>query len=142
MKPKRSAGAPKQEDVSRFQRRDEILGITTTREDNVVRFGRLDLERLETLVLEEFIDLDQKWNDAPTARALLSFIRSWPWVRAHGYAIHPSREDYGVTLEGLECELSEVPDSKRCDLRYAFSKQWGGADEFKDGLCWLWAWWD
>jgi len=73
-------------DSSRWHPREEILGITTIRDRNdVTHFRDLDLERLETLVSEGFVALDERWNDAPTVRIFIEFMRAWPWARAHGY---------------------------------------------------------
>ena len=119
-------------------RRDEILfaGHTLRYSGGIERFDRLTLDRLELLVAENFIDLESSQNYSPTAGEFLDFMRVYPAVMAHGYAVSSERSDYRVTLEGLQCPAEKVNE----ELRLAFVDLCRCADDisFRGAL---YAWW-
>jgi hypothetical protein len=39
----------------------------------------------------------------------LRALATYPELRVHGYALHPAREDYRVSIEGYDCNLADVP---------------------------------
>lgn len=120
-------------------RRDEILfaGHTLRYSGGIERFDHLTLDRLELLVAENFIDLEGSQNCSPTAGEFLDFMRVYPMVMAHGYAVSNERSDYRVTLEGLQCPAAKVTE----ELRLAFVDLCRCADDisFRGAL---YAWWD
>lgn len=86
-----------------YKRRNQIIfGRDEARDCE--RFSGLTLETLKQLFKEKFIEPDDSQNSAPTAEQMLEFMEKHPGVTAHGYAVHHSREDYRVTIEGLEYE--------------------------------------
>src|SRR3972149_2135430 len=124
-----------------WQRRDAILGLEVDwdRGDDggIARIEEIDLRTLEQLVSENFIALEERQNVAPTVAEFLDFMRAHPRVKAHGYAVSPTREDYRVSLEGLFVAARDVTGELRDDF-LAFCD---GADELfiEDELyCW-WA---
>jgi hypothetical protein len=124
-------------------RRDEILGTAGARYSGGIKhFTGLDAARLQQLVDERFLDPQARQNRSPTAEQFLRFLRRWPWVTAHGYAVSRRREDYRVSLEGLACALDGVPPERREQLREEFRQLCGEADEYLDEGNRLWAWWD
>lgn len=126
-----------------WRRRDQLLGITTDDDpDDVTHFHGLDLPRLEALVREGFAPLGCRQNRAPTTEGFLGFMRDWPEVHAFGYAVHPAREDYRITLEGVACAIERVPEGRRAALAEAFRARFREADEFVDAVGCLYAWWD
>lgn len=126
-----------------WKRRDQILGVTLHPDpDGITAFHGLDAERLDRLLQEGFAPPGERQNLGPSIEEFLAFMRDWPEVLAFGYAVHPAREDYRVTLEGLACDLLVVPAPRRDALRSAFTERFRDADEFVDALQCLYAWWD
>jgi len=122
--------------------RDEIVfgkAINWAEESSggIIRFRELGLEELEALVEKGYIDPEEAQNSSPTVGEILGFMKKYPAVTAHGYVVSPDREEERVSLEGIECEASEVTDELRMDFvdlaRYA--------DEFEYRTS-LYAWWD
>jgi hypothetical protein len=96
----------------RYLRRILMLNKDYKRRDQII-FGRdevggcesfrgMTLETLKKLFDEEFIEGKDHQNSAPTASEMLKFMESHPGFTAHGYAISHLRDDYRVTIEGLE----------------------------------------
>jgi hypothetical protein len=98
----------------------------------------ITLEQLEELVENNFIDLDSYQNYSPTAKQILNFMRKYPEYKALGYAISVEREDYRVTLEGVEKmsgaeSLTEMQD---------FVNLFRSADDFIVSDDQMFAWFD
>lgn len=121
-----------------YERRDEIIFGTSVRQyqGSIERFDHLTLAQLELLVAENFIDLDEGQNWSPTAGEFLDYMREYPAVMAHGYAVSIARDDYRVTLEGLQCPAEQVTP----EMRDSFIDLCRDADDFSH---WndLYAWW-
>lgn len=71
------------------------------------RFGKRDfseipLNMLKQLTKRNYLKLKERQNESPTTEEFMSFMKKWPGVRAHGYAISRLRPDARVTIEGLE----------------------------------------
>lgn len=125
------------------RRRDLILGIVSRdNPDEDTAFENLDLGRLALLVQEGHLLPDARHRHAPTPRECFGFMRRWPQVRAHGHAVHPRRDDYGVVIDSLGCVLEDVPAPERDALRTAFREEYGDADGLLDDGVTLFAWWD
>ncbi len=123
------------------ERRDEILFGTAYSADRyrlggACHFNRLGIDRLRTLVDEEFIDLDECQNYSPSTGDFLEFMTIHPEFTAHGYAISPDRDDYRVTIEGIESDR-EIED-------YAVLEEFVDLCRFADEFCINppYAWWD
>lgn len=123
--------------------RDEILGVSALRYSGGIKpFRGLDAERLQRLIDARLIDPLARRGQGPEAWHFLRFLRRWPCARAHGYATSRRRPDYGVVLEGLECDLRDMPESDAQRLRWEFEQLCRHADEYSDEGPWLFAWWD
>jgi hypothetical protein len=92
-----------------YRQRDLILKGFFTDKDyfgGVKHFKRLPLELLELLVLEDHADPNDKQNDAPTIRDLITFARQLKDKGYDfyfgGYATSPDREDYRVSVDTIE----------------------------------------
>lgn len=101
------------------------------------RFEQLSLEKLESLVGNNFIDLDDCQNLSPTVQEFLTFMKNHPKVYAHGYVVSHNRNDYRVSIEGLSYEGKVSKE-----LLFDFVKLCRQADEFVANEHELYAWWD
>lgn len=121
-------------------RRDAILGVTGYGDDGLARFEGLDLGRLAALLQGRFIDPYGAADDGPSALEGLTFLACWPEARLRGVAAHPDREDYGVVIDGLTCDLTAVAEDRRELLREVF-QQFSDAPEYREGATRLLARW-
>lgn len=101
------------------------------------RFESLDLEQLELLIKNKFIDLEECQNCSPSVADFRDFMKQYPEVMAHGYAVSHNRDDYRVSLEGLWFRGNV---SKKMLLDFVHLCR--HADEFVTGDDELYAWWD
>ena len=88
-------------------RRDQIVfGEPYNKSDykfgGIVRFREMDLETLDTLFKENFIDPNETQNDSPTTLEIFEFMKAHPDFTCHGYAVSPERDDYRISIEGVE----------------------------------------
>ena len=134
-------GWPLNRDVAR---RDAILGIVTVADPAAVtHFRDIGVTRLELLISEGFIALDQATPGTPTPRVFIDFMGRFPEARVHGYAVHPERDDYRITIEGIECDLSSGHSAAEWStLRAVFEDRFASATTFYSESDWLYAWWD
>lgn len=118
-------------------KRDQLLGIKNDKYlGGIAHFKTLDLETLETLIEEKFIDPNDRQNDSPTVLEFYNFMKKYPSVKAFGYAVSAKRDDYRISLEGL---ISEPTDDE--ELINDFIRLCYNADELETNMC-LRAWWD
>lgn len=103
----------------------------------IKRFENLTLEALEKLVKEGYADPEDAQNDAQTLGCMLEFMRKFPEVTAHGYAVEGSRYDCRVTLEGLRFDGKSSQE-----LKTAFIDEFRKADEFVCEDNQLFCWYD
>jgi hypothetical protein len=120
--------------------RQRIIGFHQCRDKDTydcMRFSELTVEDLEELVEKKFADPEMNQNDSPTIGEFLEFVKENPGFTLHGYIITPNRNDYRVSIEGLQF-LGEA--SKATIL--AFTNFVQGADEIEANDQVLYAWWD
>ena len=67
-------------------------------------FNGLDHYRLQKLIDKDFIDPEECQNYSPSTEEFLDFMKDHPEFTAHGYAVSIDRDDYRVTLEGIESD--------------------------------------
>lgn len=103
----------------------------------VRHFDNLTLSQLESLIKNNFIDLEDRQNYSPTAEEFLNFMQIHPDVTVHGYAVSHDRKDYRVSIEGLSFR-GEVCDN----LLFDFIHLCRLADEFVANRTELYSWWD
>ena len=104
----------------------------------IARFVSLDLERLEGLIKNDFVNLDDKQNEAPSIQEFYEFMKKYPCVKAHGYAVDKNRSDYRISVEGLHHTGNDI--SK--ELQLDFMKLCRKADELICTEKKLYSWWD
>jgi hypothetical protein len=103
------------------RRRNEILGIETSDDPGVTTpFARLDLARLQQLVDERFIHPEERHGRAPCTMDIQARMRRWPELQAHGFAVHPSRDDYRVAIEGYELVTDGVSADRVSEIFFEF----------------------
>jgi hypothetical protein len=89
-----------------YNNRDAILGITPvlykSPSDSLRKFSGLSIQKLDQLLAGRFIDPDFSLNNAPTAREFIDFMSAHPQLTAHGIVINPDRQDYRVSIQGLD----------------------------------------
>ena len=120
-------------------RRDEILGIDYHSDylGGTESFVGLTIDELNQLLRENFIDPYDRQNDSPTVDEFREFLTDHPEVTAHGYAVDKKRNDYRVSIEGIEF-TGPVSIGTMLD----FVKLCRYADEFECTQNRLRAWWD
>lgn len=118
--------------------RDSIVGLESNNYfGGVERYSGLTLDRLQELIDNRFINLDERQNDSPTIAEFYEFMKDHPEVKAHGYVVDSSRDDYRVSIEGLEFN-GPVAMSTMLD----FVKLCRYADDFLCEQNELYSWWD
>jgi len=93
------------------QRRDEIIDSKNKKYiAGIKKFENLSLEKLELLIKENFLSLSDKPNYCPKAEDIYNFVKNNPDFKTIGYAVSPDREDYRVSLNGVELKRSPTKD--------------------------------
>jgi len=117
--------------------RDSIVGIVRANySGGVERYRGLTLNKLRELIDNRFVDLDERQNNSPTIAEFYEFMKDHLEVKAHGYVVDASRDDYRVSIEGLEFN-GPVVMSTMLD----FVKLCRYADEFVCEQNKLYSWW-
>lgn len=128
--------------IEEYRKRDEILfGEEEVDWSKAIgghkSFEKLTVEQLEELVEGNFINLEGKQNESPTAQQFLEFMKMFPGTTAHGYAISPHRDDYRVTIEGVE--RKGINDT---ETQLAFTRLCVYARDIKVTSTLLYCWYD
>lgn len=92
------------------------------------RFNKVPLKILKKLLEEKFLDPEDKHNDAHAVEEFIEFMRGQPGITAMGYAISADRDDYRISIDGIETDNPSADFNEFCC----------GADELTD----TYAWWD
>jgi len=118
--------------------RDSILGIEPQYTfGGITRFAELDIGRLDALLAAGHADPLERHNEAPSIAEFREFLVAHPRFKAHGYVVDPRRDDYRLSIEGVE--LRDTPTASEVT---AFSKMFSGADEFVTRNGKLFCWYD
>lgn len=123
------------------KRRDSILKEFFDKGDTYDGFRGLTVEAMQQLIDEKFLDPEDDQNGSPTAGNFLAFMKEYPFVKAHGYAIGINRRDYRITIEGLEADLPEDKDAK-IEFIIDFVNSFHHADDVTLTENNVYAWWD
>lgn len=128
------------------KRRDSIIASYDPEFDNdpntayrggIQRFSQLPLEAMEELITHNFIDVQDKQNNAPSIGQFIQFLRnhSENKFHVHGYAVGAHRSDYRISIEGICNPLATTMSPETVT---AFIANFQNADEFdlEDGFCW------
>lgn len=100
----------------------------------------LTVAALMLLASQGFVDLDEQQNESPTIREFLALgIRFPNDVTFHGYAVSTDRDDYRLSVEGLEVEGTRSPELKRALNTLKKNRE---PDEMRRDDTFLRFWWD
>ena len=101
-------------------------------------FEGMPHETLATLIKEGYANPGEYQNSSPSIGVFEEFMKANNEVTAHGYIILPPRDDYRVSLEGVEGQ--NVDQAAMQEVIDCF----GNADEFNTNLKTgnFYAWWD
>lgn len=128
--------------------RDEILfGAPVNWEEDgaggIEHFQNATYEQIEQLVADNFADINEKQNDSPSIGTFLDFMHDFPGLTAHGYVVSPYRDDYRVTVEGLEFKGKITPEMRKVFSQFKKrGPDWNSADEFELKPNYFRCWWD
>ena len=122
-------------------RRLKLLGITgRIRGNDIQHFDRLSLKTLKILLEEGFVDPQETQNCAPSVDEMYMIGQELEALGAevtfHGYAVSPNRDDYRISLEGVEITRA----SPNATLRFVHAFR--SADEFNVGAGYGYCWYD
>ena len=67
------------------------------------RFESLSWLDLEELFRLNVVDGEDRQNCSPSVQEVREFMKEHPIFKAHGYAVSPKRDDYRVSIEGVQC---------------------------------------
>jgi len=111
----------------------ECLQNSDVWEGDLKRFKLMPVQALQHLIELGFADPENDQNGSPSIAQMVSFMNRWPrFVFAHGYAVHYSRDDYRISVEGVEGKVPEDLDKKaRSEFVIDFLRFWTGADEME-----------
>jgi hypothetical protein len=123
-----------------YNLRDEILGLEidwSNKQNDIAYFDNLDIRTLERLINDNFIDPNEAQNAAPFVKDIFIFMSKNPHVFASGYLIGPYRDDYRISIDGLNVPSKFVTE----DIKNKFLEFCRDADEIdqENGLM---SWWD
>lgn len=105
----------KERDIIIFGKHDRKAYIGGMR-----RFENLSLDALKQLVDLNYINLNEKQNKCPSVREILEFMEKYPDYTTHGYVISAKRNDYRVSLEGVEKKTPAASLEERTDFDKLF----------------------
>ena len=83
--------------------RDKLFGIQEPKTDYISYRG-LNVGTLQILLDAKFANPDETQNEAPCVQEIYDFMSKYPEFTAHGYLIGLERDDYRVSIEGVEGE--------------------------------------
>lgn len=123
------------------KRRNNLLDSFFVKNSDDRIFCELTAEVMQQLIDENFLDPEDTQNDSPSAGEFLDFMKKYPFVKAHGYAVDVSRSDYRITIEGIE---AEIPSDENVKITFIidFADLCRDASEFDIGEKYAYAWWD
>ena len=123
-----------------INKRDEIIFGKYEPElytGGIRRFDGLNIEQLEQLIEENFIYVNEEHNNCPSVKEIFEFMKKYPDYTAMGYTVSIRREDYRVSLDGIEKQTSATLQVEKEEFIILF----GNADEF-DTVNMMYAWFD
>ena len=123
-----------------INKRDEIIFGKYEPElytGGIRRFDGLNIEQLEQLIEENFINVNEEHNNCPSVKEIFEFMKKYPDYTVMGYTVSIRREDYRVSLDGIEKQTSATLQVEKEEFIILF----GNADEF-DTVNMMYAWFD
>lgn len=121
------------------KRRCEIIGMDYPPEylGGCQSFEGLTLSQLDLLLDENFIDPEECQNCSPDTMEFKEFLEKYPEATLHGYIVTPERDDYRITIEGLEYQ-----GDVSMELLGDFIDEFRTADDFIHNNDYLYCWFD
>ena len=104
----------------------------------VRHFKGLAADKCKTLIDNNLLSPNDSQNDSPTAEEMYEYIRCYPECTCHGYAVSPDRNDYRISLEGVEFNGRDV----ELDMVIDFVNTFRYADELTVDRNSLYCWYD
>lgn len=123
-----------------YKKRDKLLGISIdwqTVPSGTKEIKFIDYRTIEQLMKNNFLNPNDRQNESPSASEILAFLQLHPTVFAHGYVVSPYREDYRITLEGIQVK----PKDTTVETKLAVFEFCKDADEVLT-TSGLYCWWD
>ena len=99
-------------------------------------FDGLTLEALDALIRDNLIRLEERQNDGTSVRQMREFMNTFDGYKANGYAVTFDRNDYRVTLTGLDKPTQAATEGELA----AFCELFQHADLFQtrgEMHCWF-----
>lgn len=127
-----------------YKKRDEIIFGKYDPESYLggCKNFQCSYETMKQLVDENFIEPDECQNYSLSTKDFMDVLENIPNVEFLAYAISPDRDDYRVTIEGVEVE---IPDTNFDEITLLVESL-HYADEFSfhhtGDSYYLHAWWD
>ncbi len=123
-----------------YKTRDEMLKLEyhggNSENYDVAYFDGVTAETLEKLVNMGYADPEEYQNSSPTIGEILKFMKENPSFTAHGYVVTPHRDDYRVSIEGVQGNSED-----ECEI-FNFINLFRHADDFNFGSGYQYAWYD
>jgi len=91
-----------------------------------IRRFKCSTDKLRTLYAEDFVEANDRQNDSPSLEEFLEYVGDYPTATFECYAVCPEREDYRVTVEGVNLVIPETD----YDAVGYFAETFHYADEF------------
>lgn len=101
----------------------------------IFSFRNLSAMKCRELLEKGFADPEDCQNSAPSFLEITEFLERNPNFTGHGYAVSPDRNDYRVTIEGVEAH-GPLSNSEKNEFVDLFRQ----ADDFtlKDDVAFAW----
>ena len=126
-----------------IKERDEIIFGTYDKDTymgGARHFRYMNVDTLKKLINKGYIELDECQNCSPSTREFFDFMQEYPAFTAHGYAIIDTRDDYRVTIEGIECDrLDDVTSNIEALKDFVRLARFANEFDIDDGF---YCWWD
>ena len=116
------------------KRRDEILGVKTS--GGYTRYENCDVKTLKILIDEKFADPEEIQNESPCIGEFYDFMVEHPEFKAIGYVTGSKRDDYRVSVEGIEGTPKDI------ESMFDFAITFRLADEFDLDETYARCWYD
>jgi len=98
--------------------------ITDKEHYDVRHFVNLDANTLEKMIELGFADPGERQNESPTIGEFLAWLKENPSYKAHGYVVCVDRNDYRLSIEGVDGHSKDLEEIQR------FREMFQDADEF------------
>lgn len=101
----------------------------------IQKFEGMDVKTLKTLIDNNFADPEDRQNLAPSIQEIYDFMEMYPKYTAHGYAVSDQRDDYRVSIEGVE--KGEPSESVKEFTDYMAVFRYSDCFSYETMYCWF-----